>query len=249
MIVSLVVIIVLVIILYIIVGVEAAKAAVAVAHQDNQDLQEAHKYLSWATSITWISIGLIVIGFILLLIGGIFVVPEVAVVDAIAIATISMKKKSAEYEEAKKKSEKGFLGIQALNTYGGFIGVIFKLIFFGTIILITGVGVLCAIGLIYIRKSGTKTGYSNALIATILALTPLFLLILLEIINAFVVKKERKKAKEYKEEYDRELKETKKNLIEKNLEVKLAAANRPVTIVQSSATAAKPVTTATAKSV
>lgn len=184
------------IVAFLVSGILVSKAAVAVAGSDNTDLQTAHKWLSWSTSITWISTGLAVIGAIIALIaGGAFAVvysPELIAEQGVA------KLGGAGANIAKETSDihKGFMGMQELIEGKG-IGIdIVKLVIIVMVIAIILLSILDSVGTFYIWRSSTGTGLELSLGATLTLLVPLAILIAWLIINGGYVsskKKERKK--------------------------------------------------------
>lgn len=219
MIAALFVIVTILIAIYVVVGVETAMAAHATGRgysgEDDHNLDKAHMYLSWATSITWISIGLSLVAVILLIIVGVFgaavVIPEVAVTSAFVAAGVAVHKNE-------QQMHKGFLGIQSLNEMTGIVGAVFKIFFFGVLMLMTGVGVLSFLGLIYILRSASKSGLWNAFAAVILAFLPLILVIILEIINHRYVSRKREEIAVQKQE----ITEMRKDAIRANIAAKTA---------------------------
>lgn len=222
MIAALFVIVIALVAIYIAVGVETSIAAHATGRgydgTEDVNLNKAHTYLAWATSITWISIGLSLIGLVLLVIVGVFgavvLAPEIAITSGIK----SMADAAADINKNEKKSHRGFLGIQSLNEMKGIVGAVFKIFFFGVLMLMTGVGVLSLIGTIYILRSTTRSGLWNAFIATVLSFTPLILVVVLELINHNYVKNRRQEI----EVKQQEITELRKEAIREGIKAKQA---------------------------
>jgi hypothetical protein len=198
MIVLAIILIALIIISYFVAGLEATFGAVALAdysEEENPNLNKAHFYLSWATSITWISIGLLIIAFVVAIIAG--AVGAVVLLPEVSAETVGKELSSTveSFNKAQKSSHNGFLGVQSINESHGFTGTIFKLVLFGLLVLVFGVGLLSLLAVIQILQSDEKVGLDNAILATVFAIVPFVLFIGLEGINYFYVANEKKIAK------------------------------------------------------
>jgi amino acid transporter len=183
-----VLLLIITIILLIVAGVYATRSAVQVTKMPNYDkdgdLQQAHKFLTWAAVVTWVSVGLAVIAVIILIIAGVFFGPEEAAAGAAA-------------EEATLlETQKGLGGI---GKTANFIVIAAML---GTAALALTVGGLSAAAAIRINKSPNsdstpgKDAYKYATIAAITGIGGIGLIIIGFAIYFIVRAQQKKKQRE-----------------------------------------------------
>lgn len=227
--VAIVLFVVIMIIAYIVAGVIISKSAVAVSGSDNTDLQKAHKWLSWATSITWISVFLTIILLVIAIIAAVFFAP-VELTDAVVagVASAAMTKDI-------KDAQRGLFGIQEINDAKGFVNDSLKIVLVLVLLLVTFVGILAAVGTWYIFISGDRTAFWLSFWGAVVLAIPVLIVLVLEIANASYVSKKRKVAAEDV----RQINEYKKRIIEENIQAK-AAANKSASATQQPATQSPP---------
>lgn len=236
-----VIIIVILIIIYIAVGVFTGIAATTVkddpTYDDNEDLNTAHMYFSWATSITWIIFGLSILGIILLVILAIVAGASVGAAAATTYGAQIAGSLTSKRAKTEQEIENGFLGVQAINKKGGVFGTFFKIFLGLMIVILTLVGLLSALGLIYILRSDSSPGLSYAMVAVFLSLLPLVLLIVLELANFVYLKRKKDKL----EAQEAELRQIKLDIIAKKAES--GGYNKPQPVAKTSSVAQPPATT------
>ena len=143
-------------------------------YSSNTKLQSAHKYLSIAAVIVWVSVGLLVLVIILAIVAGVFFAPEEAVgvvgteagVEGAEVASSGL-----DLFEGAQKAKTGFSFINLL-IYGAM-----GLLLFGVII----VGILSAVAATDIGQANVKDNkgaYKQAIIAAVIAI-PVFVLIVI----------------------------------------------------------------------
>jgi hypothetical protein len=215
---TMVLIIVIVLIMYIAVGVFTAITASRIADEpdwdDDENLSQAHKYFSWATSICWIIFGLSILGIVLLVILGIVAGSTVGSAAALTYGTQFVGSLTSKKAKTEKEIESGLFGIQKINTSTGILYTFFK-IFFGLIVIIlTLVGLLSAVGLFYLFKSDSKPALQAAIVSVFLSLLPIVLVIALELANFVYLSKKKSKL----EQQEAELRQAKIDIINRRLD-------------------------------
>jgi len=143
-------------------------------YSSNTKLQSAHKYLSIAAVIVWVSVGLLVLVIILAIVAGVFFAPEEAVgavgVEA-GVEGAEVASSGLDLFEGAQKAKTGFSFINLL-IYGAM-----GLLLFGVII----VGILSAVAATDINQANVKDNkgaYKQAIIAAVIAI-PVFVLIVI----------------------------------------------------------------------
>lgn len=154
-------------------------------YSSNTKLQSAHKYLSIAAVIVWVSVGLLVLVIILAIVAGVFFAPEEAVGGA-GLVGVEAGVEGAEVGTEVASSGLDFLesaqrGAQKAKTGFSFINLLIYgamgLLLFGVII----VGILSAVAATDINQANVKDNkgaYKQAIIAAVIAI-PVFVLIVI----------------------------------------------------------------------
>jgi len=143
-------------------------------YSNNQKLQSAHKYLTIAAVIVWLSVGILVLVIALVVVAGIFFAPEEAGVAAAAEgAEVGTEAASTGFEflEGTQKATSSFSFVN-LIIYGAM-----GLLLVGVIT----VGILSAVAATDIQQANVKDNkgaYRQAIIAAVIAI-PVFVLIVI----------------------------------------------------------------------
>lgn len=152
-------------------------------YDNNQKLLTAHKYLSWAAVIVWVSVGILVLVVVLVIVSGVFFAPEEAAAGAgLAGAEVAVEGgelaveggeaaskgldffKSASEAKVKAKSKFSFINLIIYGAMG--------LLLLGVIT----VGILSAVAATDIGQANVtdnKGAYKQSIIASVIAI-PIF---------------------------------------------------------------------------